>query len=974
MNQNDLSPSARCAGFLLERVQPVPELRTTAYVFTHEKTGARLLHLYNDDPNNLFSIAFCTPVSDSTGVPHILEHSVLGGSRAFPLKDPFQELLKGSLQTFLNALTYPDKTVYPVSSQVEADFFNLVNVYCDAVFHPLLTSATFRQEGWHFELESEDAVVGIKGIVYNEMKGVFSDFASHVERKAVSLLFPDTSYSFESGGEPQHITDLTFEQFKSFHARFYHPSNSYIILYGNIPSEKTLRFLNEKYLVSFDRLQHRAEVVPQPDWASPRRAEVDAPAPEQDDGLATVALAWKFGMSADPATSLLGRVLYRYLMGTESGPLRRVLVDSGLGEDLDDICGFSNELVHGMFCVGLRKSRPERADAIESLVLSTLEKQATGAIDERLLEGALRQTEFRLREVADAGRFPYNLQLAERCLRSWLYNGDPLAHLAFEKPLAALRAEKDKGCGWFAGKIGAMLVHNPHRLRITVRASSSLGKQLETQSAEQAASLSSAFTKSDRLRIVKETRTLIEGQKKPSPPEALAALPKLAKSDLPPKNRAVQATLTRVGGAEAHLHPIFTSGIVYCDIGFNCTAVPAELLPYLPLYLELLTRCGAAGLSYEQMAKRVSLSTGGIHGSFMCDTAVDTENVALLSFVHAKSLASRFGETAGILRDIFLEPDFSNMKQVKDVLLEMRNNLNASVIDSGNTFAVLRASANIAAPSRIDEILAGITQLRFLDGLARADSPKDVAATLQKVHAAVVSSLGCRLSMTADDPETAAPAIASVISALPRKKTAEQKRDFQVITDSAGIEISSSVNFAAKSWALGKLPPEQSGVFLLLSRNLSTGYLWDKVRVEGGAYGGAAMVSGGEPVFSCASYRDPNLASTFSHFEKGLAEAAAGLPAAAIDQSIIGTIGRIDAPRTPHEKGFAETAALVYGRTREYRQRVRDGVLAASPATVAGAAQLVLASPRFAVAALGSSAAFDIAEKEGIRLKREPLL
>src|SRR5271157_237418 len=680
MNQNDLSPSARCAGFLLERVQPVPELRTTAYVFTHEKTGARLLHLYNDDPNNLFSIAFCTPVSDSTGVPHILEHSVLGGSRAFPLKDPFQELLKGSLQTFLNALTYPDKTVYPVSSQVEADFFNLVNVYCDAVFHPLLTSATFRQEGWHFELESEDAVVGIKGIVYNEMKGVFSDFASHVERKAVSLLFPDTSYSFESGGEPQHITDLTFEQFKSFHARFYHPSNSYIILYGNIPSEKTLRFLNEKYLVSFDRLQHRAEVVPQPDWASPRRAEVDAPAPEQDDGLATVALAWKFGMSADPATSLLGRVLYRYLMGTESGPLRRVLVDSGLGEDLDDICGFSNELVHGMFCVGLRKSRPERADAIESLVLSTLEKQATGAIDERLLEGALRQTEFRLREVADAGRFPYNLQLDERCLRSWLYNGDPLAHLAFEKPLAALRAEKDKGCGWFAGKIGAMLVHNPHRLRITVRASSSLGKQLETQSAEQAASLSSAFTKSDRLRIVKETRTLIEGQKKPSPPEALAALPKLAKSDLPPKNRAVQATLTRVGGAEAHLHPIFTSGIVYCDIGFNCTAVPAELLPYLPLYLELLTRCGAAGLSYEQMAKRVSLSTGGIHGSFMCDTAVDTENVALLSFVHAKSLASRFGETAGILRDIFLEPDFSNMKQVKDVLLEMRNNLEQNVL------------------------------------------------------------------------------------------------------------------------------------------------------------------------------------------------------------------------------------------------------------------------------------------------------
>jgi presequence protease len=974
MNQNELSPSARCAGFLLERVEPVPELRTTAYVFTHEKTGARLLHLFNDDPNNLFSIAFCTPVSDSTGVPHILEHSVLGGSRAFPLKDPFQELLKGSLQTFLNALTYPDKTVYPVSSQVEADFFNLVNVYCDAVFHPLLTSATFRQEGWHFDLESEDAAVGIKGIVYNEMKGVFSDFASHVERKTTALLFPDTSYSFESGGEPQHITDLTFEQFKSFHARLYHPSNSFIVLYGNIPSEKTLRFLDEKYLAAFDKLPHFTEVVPQADWASPRRAEVDAPAPQQDDGLATVALAWKFGMSADPATSLLGRVLYRYLMGTESGPLRRALVDSGLGEDLDDICGFSNELVHGMFCVGLRKSRPERADAIESLVLSTLEKQAAGAIDERLLEGALRQTEFRLREVADAGRFPYNLQLAERCLRSWLYGGDPLAHLAFEKPLATLRAEKDRGCSWFAGKIGEMFVRNPHRLCITVRASFSLGKQLETQSQEQAAALSAKFTKDDRHRIVEETRSLIEGQKKPTPPEALATLPKLAKSDLPPKNREVPVQTARIATADAYLHPIFTSGIVYCDMGFDCTAVPADLLPYLPLYLELLTRCGAAGLSYEEMAKRVSLSTGGIHGSFMCDAAVDSGNLSVLSFVHTKSLASRFDETAGILRDILLEPDFSNLKQIKDMLLEMRNNLNASVIDGGHTFAVLRASANISAASRIDEILGGITQLRFLDGLARADAPDNVAAVMKKVHAAVVSSATCRLSITADDPEKSAPAIASVVSALPQVKATERKHDFRVITDTAGIEISSSVNFAAKSWALGRIPPEQTGVFLLLSRNLSTGYLWDKVRVEGGAYGGMAMVSGGEPVFSCASYRDPNLASTFSHFEKGLAEAAAGIPAAAIDQSIIGTIGRIDAPRTPHEKGFAETAALLYGRTREYRQRVRDGVLAASPKALSSAALSVLASPRFAVAALGSAAAFDKAEKEGVKLKREPLL
>jgi hypothetical protein len=974
MTQDDLTVSQRCAGFLLERVQHVPELRSTAYVFTHEKTGARLLHLYNDDPNNLFSIAFRTPVSDSTGAPHILEHSVLGGSRSFPLKDPFQELLKGSLQTFLNALTYPDKTVYPVSSQVEADFFNLVHVYCDAVFFPLLTPNTFRQEGWHFDLESEDGAVGIKGIVYNEMKGVFSDFASHVERKTVSLLFPDTSYFFESGGEPQHITDLTYERFKEFHARYYHPSNSLVFLYGNIPSEKTLRFLNEKYLGAFERPSRIAEIVPQPDWTSPRRALIDAPAPEQDDGLATVAVAWKFGLSSDPLSSLVGRILYRYLMATESSPLKRALIDSGLGEDLDDICGFQNEFIDGMFCVGLRKSKPEHADAVEALVLSTLQKEIEGGLDERLLEGAIRQVEFRLREISDAGRFPYNLQLAERCYRSWLYSGDPLAHLAFEKPLSVVHAEKDKGCGWFADKIGEMLLRNPHRLLITVRASSSLGKQLETQSQQQAAALSAHFTASDRRRILGETQRLIAEQKKPSPPEALALLPKLSKSDLPPRNQEVPVQRTRIARAEAFLHPLFASGIVYCDIGFDCTGIPGDLLPYLPLYLELLTKCGAAEHSYEDMSTRVSLATGGIRSSIVCETSFDSGELVFVAFVHAKSLVSRLDETVGILRDMLLEPDLSNVKQIRDVLFEMRNDLNASVIDSGHSFAVTHSSAYLSPARRLDEILGGITQLRFLDSLVQASSPSDAASAMKKLHSMVVSCAACTVSITADDPRPAAAALEPLIVALPGTPVTPVPLDFAERTDSTGIEISSSVNFVARSWSLGRLSADQTGDFLLLSRNLSTGYLWDKVRVEGGAYGGMAMVSGGNPVFSCASYRDPNLVSTLSHFEKGLSEAAAGLPADAVDQSIIGTIGRLDAPRTPHEKGFGETLALVCGRTKEYRQRVRDSVLSATARGIAGAAQSILKTPHSAITIVGSAAAFDKAEKEKVSVKRETLL
>jgi Zn-dependent M16 (insulinase) family peptidase len=975
MNHQQITVTQNICGFNCTEIEEIPELRCTAYVFTHAKTGARLLHLFNEDPNNLFSIAFRTPVSDSTGAPHILEHSVLGGSRKFPLKDPFQELLKGSLQTFLNALTYPDKTVYPVSSQVEADFFNLVDVYCDAVFHPLLTHNTFRQEGWHFDLEKEGDAVGIKGIVYNEMKGVFSDFASHVERRTVSLLFPDTSYFYESGGEPEHITDLTYEQFKRFHAHYYHPSNSFIVLYGNIGSKKTLGFINEKYLSAFDKITPPAEIVAQPDWKSPRRAVIDAPAPEKDNGLATVAIAWKFGFSADPLISLFGRIVYRYFMGTESSPLKRALIDCGLGEDLDDICGFETEFIHGIFSVGLRKSRPEHAGAIESLVFDTLKKEIAKGLDERLLEGAIRQTEFRLREITDAGRFPFNLLLVERCYRSWLYGGNPLAHLAFEKPLSIIREEKKKESGWFCKKVRELLIDNPHYLRITVRASSIMGKKLETQSQEQARLLSASFSDADRKRILDQTKQLIAEQKKPSSPETVATIPRLKKADLPPKDQDVPTVRTRIGNAAAFLHPLFTSGIVYCDIGFEARTVPPDLLMYLPLYLELLTKCGAAGLSYEDMSKRITLSTGGIDGSIVCETKAGTASSELVfsCFVHAKALTERCGEMIEILWDLYHTPDLSNTKQIKDTLFEMRNDLNASVIASGHHFAVTHASSNLVRARYLDEALDGITQLRFLDRLIRTNAIDDVAEAMKKLHAIIISNHSCTVSLTAEDPSQTAAKMERLIASLPTYAGDPVMFAFSENHTNTGIEISSSVNFVAKAWNLGALPPTEMGRLLLLSRNLSTGYLWDKVRVEGGAYGGMAMVSGGHPVFACASYRDPNLSSTLSHFERGLAEVAAGLDEAAVDQSIIGTIGRIDAPRSPHEKGFSETVALLCGRTSQLRQQVREGVLGTTRKSLTETAQSLIDNRNTAVTVLGSSSSFDKAEKEQVFLTREAL-
>ncbi|HEX3019274.1 MAG TPA: insulinase family protein [Chitinispirillaceae bacterium] len=973
--QQSYKEKSNIHGFILERIQVISELHSTAYIFKHQKTAARLLHLFNDDPNNLFSIAFRTPVYNSTGVPHILEHSVLCGSKKFPLKDPFQELLKGSLQTFLNALTYPDKTVYPVSSQVEKDYFNLVDVYCDAVFNPLLTENTFYQEGWHFDVEEIDGPVGIKGIVYNEMKGVYSNFSSHVDRKTLSSLFPDTTYFFESGGEPEHITDLNYQQFRDFHSSYYHPVNSFIFLYGNISSEKTLKFLNENYLAHFSEIPIDSSVKKQQLWDASRVLTIEAPAPKEDDGTATVALTWIFGDATDPLLTLAGKILTHYLLGTESSPLKRALVDSGLGEDLDDISGFDADLIQSVFAAGLRKCDPQNALQVENLILGTLREQVEHGLDKELLEGALRQVEFSLREVT-GGHFPYNLRLAERCYRSWIYGGDPCAHLAFEKPLSSIKEKLAAGEPLFSDLIRTRLLNNSHRLRSTIIASSEMGKKLEQQTEKHAAELSADFTDSLKNKYHSLTQLLLQQQKTPPSEQALATLPKLLKSDLPRYEREVPTERNSIGNVPVYNHQLFTSGIVYLDIGFNLRSVPQHLLPYLPLYCELITRCGAAGNSYEKMAVRTALSTGGIDSSIICKTHIEQNDIFFHMFIHSKALQSRFGEMLDIVKDLLLCADLKNRKQIHDILLEERNGLHSSIIGSGHQFAITHAASFISPSRFIDEQLGGISQLRFLDNLVKTDSIDQIISSISELHKIIINRNGCVLSITSDNPSMVEAQLAELVKAVPGAELKPVIYNTQVTRPEKimGIEISSAVNFVAQVWKTPKIEPASAGHMFLMSRYLSTGYLWDKVRVEGGAYGGMAAMSIANSIFSCASYRDPNLKSTFDNFLGGLKEIASGVSSSLVDQSVIGTIGKIDSPRTPHALGFGETMDLLVGNSKEFRQKLRDAVLDATPEHLKKSAENILQSTQWVQTVLGSEAAFDAAESQGLSINREQLI
>jgi len=964
------------SGFKLERIETIGEIHSTAYIFIHEKTGARVLHLYNDDSNNLFSIAFRTPVSDSTGVPHILEHSVLCGSKKFPMKDPFQELLKGSLQTFLNALTYPDKTVYPVSSQVEKDFYNLVDVYCDAVFNPLLTENTFYQEGWHFDVEDVEKDAGIKGIVYNEMKGVFSNFSSHVDRRTLSALFPDTSYYFESGGDPEHITDLTYEQFREFHGKYYHPSNSFVFLYGNLPSEQTLGFLDRNYLGKFDYLKIDSRVNLQSLWNTPKSISITAPGSKEDDGTATVALIWIFGNSTDPVTTLAGKILSHYLLDTESSPLKRALIDSGLGEDLDDISGFETDLVQTVFAAGLRKSKAELSDKVERLILDTLQQEIDKGFDQELLEGSIRQIEFGLREITGS-HFPYNLRLAERCYRSWIYDGDPLAHIAFEKPLSVIKEANAEGSGFFIDLVKKNLIENSHRVLAVIEASSEKGRQLEQQTVEQAHKLTALFSRADKEKYFELTKELLQQQMKPSTPESLATLPKLEKSDLPSKGIEIPAIRSDLDECTMFTHPIFTSGVVYVDIGFNFQTVPMRLIPYLSLYTEMITRCATKGFSYEDNAKRIALATGGIDTSVSCKTKPGSnDDLFFYGIIHGKAIAQHCDEMLDIIKDLLQTPDLANKKQLKDILLEERNGLHASIVGSGHHFAMSHASSYVSLSRYLDEIMGGISQLRFLDNIVKNMDLDTLIDALKEIHRIVINKNSAFVSITADDPSIVLPSVKRFIAGLPAMKVNVEKYEKPAaqVHNTYGVEINSAVNFVSRIWKMPPLTPDQFGLQYLISRYLSTGYLWDKVRVEGGAYGGMSISSLAHPVFACVSYRDPNLGATLEHFEKGIRSITDGIGQDKIDQSIIGAIGKIDSPQPPHSRGLGEAIDIMIGNTAEFRQKLREVILSADSKKLSDIATQILETRESVVSVLGGAGAFDIAEENGLKFRREPLL
>ncbi len=963
-------------GFELLREQKLSEINSTAQYYRHAATGAELISLLNADENKVFGVSFGTPPADSTGVAHILEHAVLCGSRKYPIKEPFVELLKSSLNTFLNAMTFPDKTCYPVASQNLQDFYNLVDVYLDAVFHPRLTPQIFQQEGWHFELDSPDAPLVYKGVVFNEMKGNYSSPDSMLHEWSQQSLYPDITYGLDSGGDPKRIPDLTYEQLKTFHARHYHPSNAKAFFYGDDDPEERLRLL-DRYFSEFNRIDVDAEVGLQPRFSAPKRITQTyaAGAPEEQPEAGTgkpkesmISVNWMIDEVTDVEKALGIDILEHVLIGNAAAPLYKALIDSGLGEGLAG-GGLDDGLRQPMFSIGLKGIDPGDAGKVEKLIADTVGGLAERGIDPLTVEASLNTIEFSLREN-NTGSFPRGIAFMLRALRSWLHGRDPLTPLAFAEPLAAIKARIARGERYFENLLRTHFIDNPHRTVVVLKPDY---EQAEREAKEEQAHLAqvrAGMTDADLKAVAEETRALKELQERPDPPEALATIPTLKLSDLPRENKIIPIDVTSLRDVRVLYHDLPTSGIVYLDVCFDLHALPAELLPYVPLFSRALIETGVGDDDFVRLSQRIGRSTGGIRPTRWTSTKMDATGATAWLTLRGKALPNQTSEMLSIMRDVLERARLDNRERFEQLVLEEKAALESRIVPAGSSYVDRRLRANFHEADWADEQMGGVSYLFFLRKLADDVTSNwgDVHTALERIRATLVnrSIMVCNVTAEGAEWERVKPQLADFLGALPRAAAAAAPWQTANFPHAEGLVMPTKVNYVGKGANLYREGVRPSGAHLVARAYLRTNWLWDKVRVQGGAYGGQCMFNRFSGDFTFVSYRDPNLIPTLDIYDRTADFLRnADLGDAELTRNIIGTIGEVDTYRLPDAKGFASMQRHLIGDTDAGRQKMREEILSTTVADIRRFGDsMAEVAVKGRIAVIGSEQAIEGANKE----------
>ncbi len=922
-------------GFFVKRIEQIPEIRVTAYELEHVVTGAKVLHLHCDDRENLYAVAFRTPPTDSTGLPHILEHAVLAGSEKYPVKDAFNELLRGSLQTFINAFTYPDKTIYPVASQVKVDFFNLARVYTDLVFRPRLLRETFLQEGHHLEWAAdadEQENLTISGIVYNEMKGAYSSPDNLMYKAIQENLFPDTIYRFDSGGNPADIPNLTYEQFKKFHQAYYSPSNARIFIYGDIPTGEHLQFLQEM-LKDFSSIPLDSSIPTQERWSSPRAVQDVFPIGREDDphGKAIVNMAWLLTENTDEETVILLQVISGVLVGSAAGALRKALIDSGLGQDLSPVTGFERDYKQVVFAVGLRGTEVQKGEAIESLILDTLARVVREGVDKELIEGTLHQIEFRGREIIRQN-YPYGIVLMNRVFHTWMYDGDPLHSLNFPGLIDMIRRKWQKNPSLFEELIQKWLIDNPHRILSVMEPSPTCMETWEGDFRKKMAGIKDSLTKNEQERIHQEVRELKAFQTEPDPTAAVATLPRLKITDIGRKTENVPGKRISVGNTKAMTHDLFTNGISYLDLAFDISAIPDDLQPYLPLLGKFITQMGAAGMGYEDMSKRIALKTGGIRCSLNAGLTMNQGRSWQEMIFRLKSLDRNIPDAINILSDLLWAGDLTDQRRMQDLLMEKKNRFHASIVPSGHLFARRLAASSLSVSAWRDEQWHGKTQLRSLKQMAdELDGNREIfLEKLGRLKTEVFRKDRLTINLTAEERglKTLFDNLAPLVERFPSGSLAENIKPPRLEPVDRGVVIPAQVSYVARAMPAPSYGHSDTAALMIASKYLSNGYLYKNIRVQGGAYGGMSSYDPIVGVFSFLSYRDPHILRTLKVYDEATkALNRQNISQEDLDKAIIGTIAIMDRPMDPSNKGYTALIRHLSGLTDAYRQTLRDEIL-----------------------------------------------
>jgi Zn-dependent M16 (insulinase) family peptidase len=950
-------------GFVVLRVQPLPSIRITAYELEHIETGAKLLHLHAFDRENLFAICFRTPPPDASGVPHILEHSVLAGSQKYPLKDVFKELIRSTMQTFVNAFTYPDKTIYPVASQIKSDFFNLARVYTDLVFHPRMLKETFLQEGHHLEFTRSDDITSdltISGIVYNEMRGAYSSPDTLMYKLLQENVYPDTVYAFDSGGDPDVIPSLTYEQFKDYHRRYYSPSNARFFIYGNIETVEHLAFLSEA-LAGFGKTSIHSSIDSQKRFPEPRivRGTYPLGKEESSERKTMVNVAWMLCENTEDETSLALEITSALLVGSAASPLRKALIDSGLGEDLTPVTGLEGDLKQLMFCVGLRNTRSADAQKIEKLILDTLEKIAEEGYETELIEGVLHQVEFHGKEIV-RGSYPYGIILMNNVFQTWLYDGDPFIGLDFPRIIETIRARWKEDPCIFQKITRQWLLENKHRVTAIMEPDVDFNDKKERAYREAMARLKASLSESQLLAINEQAKKLKEYQSEPDTPEAAAMLPKIKIKDIPRKIETIPNRELSIDAIKVLEHDLFTNGIAYVDLVFDVSHIPEELQIYLPLLGKILTGMGAAGHSYEEMAKRIALKMGGFGYNLTAGFSADGASTWQKMIFSFKALYRNLTDAFDIVSDVVYAADLTHEPRMKDLISERKNALQSAIIPSGHLFAKTAAGAALTLPGYRDEQWHGRTQFKFVQTIA-GKFPKlkdDFREKLDTLRHLLFRRQDLIINITADTQglDKIKENIRRIAGKLPPGKKTKTLMNPDLKPVYAGISVPSQVSYVAYILKTPAYTDPISPYLVLASKDLSNNYLYKHIRVQGGAYGGMSSFDTALGLFAFLSYRDPHIAQTLTTFKNArdyylnheLSEDD-------LEKAIISSIALLDRPTDPAGRGYLSLMRYLGGVTDEMRQQFRDAILSATPKKVKDALEDYFSSSVKAAVAIVSS-------------------